>query len=107
MPSPGCGSTLRHRLLAVPGRLINHARGLTLRLPTDHTTLPGVLAKLRAFRRHDDPRAGAPRRRARRSLACAPSGRPDQAMSNRSRFMTLFHAATKSRTNFSCASSQA
>jgi len=35
-------------------------------------------------------------------------GRRDQAdpaRSNRSRFMTLFHAATKSRTNFSCASS--
>lgn len=42
-------ATLRHRLLAVPGRLINHARGLTLRLPTGHTTLPEVLAKLRAL----------------------------------------------------------
>ena len=31
----------------------------------------------------------------------------DQAMSNRSRFMTLSHAATKSRMNFSCASSLA
>lgn len=41
-------ATLRHRLLAVPGRLISHARGLTLRLPTGHTTLPDVLAKLRA-----------------------------------------------------------
>ena len=30
-----------------------------------------------------------------------------QARSNRSRFMTLSHAATKSRTNFSCASSHA
>ncbi len=29
----------------------------------------------------------------------------DQVRSNRSRFMTLFHAATKSRTNFSFASS--
>ena len=28
----------------------------------------------------------------------------DQARSNRSRFMTLFHAATKSFTNFSCES---
>jgi len=38
------------------------------------------------------------------------SGRPghrDQARSNRSRFMTLSHAATKSRTNFSFASSPA
>ncbi len=38
------------------------------------------------------------------------SGRPghrDQARSNRSRFMTLSHAATKSRTNFSFASSHA
>jgi len=29
----------------------------------------------------------------------------DQARSNRSAFMTLFQAAAKSRTNFSCASS--
>ena len=34
-------------------------------------------------------------------------GHPNQARSNRSRFMTLFHAAAKSRTNFSLASSQA
>jgi hypothetical protein len=34
-------------------------------------------------------------------------GRDDQARSNRSRFITLFHAATKSRTNFSFASSLA
>ena len=31
----------------------------------------------------------------------------DQTRSKRSRFMTLFHAATKSRTNFSFASSHA
>jgi hypothetical protein len=34
-------------------------------------------------------------------------GRPDQARSNRSRFITLSHAATKSRANFSFASSLA
>jgi len=39
-PDPRTGgrtriATLRHRLLAVPGRLIRHARGLTLRLPPD------------------------------------------------------------------------
>jgi hypothetical protein len=33
--------------------------------------------------------------------------RPAQATSNRSAFMTLVHAATKSRTNFCCASSAA
>ena len=36
-----------------------------------------------------------------------PTRASDQARSNRSRFMTLFHAAAKSRTNFSLASSQA
>ena len=41
--------TLRHRLLAVPGRLIRHARGLTLRLPPGHKTLPAALARLRAL----------------------------------------------------------
>src|SRR5688572_22640768 len=34
-------------------------------------------------------------------------GHRDQARSNRSRFMTLSHAVTKSRTNFSFASSHA
>ena len=33
-------ATLRHRLLAVPGRLINHARGLVLRPPPGHQILP-------------------------------------------------------------------
>ena len=45
-----------------------------------------------------------------RVLGPAVAGRPertDQAMSNRSRFMTLSHAAAKSRTNFSRASSHA
>ena len=42
-------ATPRHRLLAVPGRLIRHARGLTLRLPPGHTTLPAALARLRAL----------------------------------------------------------
>ena len=42
-------ATLRHRLLAVPGRLIRHARGLTLRLPPGHKTLPAALARLRAL----------------------------------------------------------
>ncbi len=42
-------ATLRHRLLAVPARLISHARGLTLRLPPGHTALQAVLARLRAL----------------------------------------------------------
>ena len=42
-------ATLRHRLLAVPGRLISHARGLTLRLPPDQRTLQAVLSRLRAL----------------------------------------------------------
>jgi len=42
-------TTLRHRLFAVHARLVTHARGLTLRLPPDHTTLPAALARLRAL----------------------------------------------------------
>jgi hypothetical protein len=40
-------ATLRWRLIAVPGRLVRHARHLILRLPPGHTLLPEVLARLR------------------------------------------------------------
>jgi len=40
-------ATLRWRLIAVPGRLIRHARHLTLQLPPGHGLLPEVLARLR------------------------------------------------------------
>ncbi len=42
-------TTLRHQLLAVPGRLTSHARGLTLRLPPGHQRLRAVLKQLRAL----------------------------------------------------------
>jgi hypothetical protein len=42
-------ATLRRRLIAVPGRLIRHARHLTLRLPPGHGLLHEVLARLRAL----------------------------------------------------------
>ena len=42
-------STLRHRLVRIPGRLIRHARGLTLRLPPGRYLLAEVLARLRAL----------------------------------------------------------
>jgi Transposase DDE domain group 1 len=42
-------ATLRWRLIAVPGRLIRHARHLVLRLPPGHWLLPEVLARLRAL----------------------------------------------------------
>lgn len=42
-------ATLRHRLLNIPGRLIRHARGLTLRLPPGEQTLHAALARLRAL----------------------------------------------------------
>ena len=42
-------ATLRHRLLNIPGRLIRHARGLTLRLRPADPTLPAALARLRAL----------------------------------------------------------
>jgi hypothetical protein len=40
-------ATLRWRLIAVPGRLIRHARHLVLRLPPGYGLLPEVLARLR------------------------------------------------------------
>lgn len=41
--------TLCHQLLNVPGRLVRHARGLTLRLPPEQQNLTGALARLRAL----------------------------------------------------------
>jgi Transposase DDE domain group 1 len=40
-------ATLRRRLIAIPGRLVRHARHLVLRLPPGHWLLPEVLARLR------------------------------------------------------------
>jgi Transposase DDE domain group 1 len=40
-------ATLRWRLIAVPGRVIRHARYLILRLPPGHGLLPEILARLR------------------------------------------------------------
>jgi hypothetical protein len=40
-------ATLRWRLIAVPGRLIRHARHLTLRLPPGPGLLPEVMTRLR------------------------------------------------------------
>lgn len=40
-------ATLRHRLIRVPGRLIHHARQLTLRPPPGHDLLAEILARLR------------------------------------------------------------
>jgi hypothetical protein len=40
-------ATLRRRLIAVPGRLIRHARHLVLRLPPGHYLLPEIPARLR------------------------------------------------------------
>jgi hypothetical protein len=40
-------ATLRWRLIAVPGRLIRHARHLVLRLPPGHCLLPEIPARLR------------------------------------------------------------
>lgn len=40
-------ATLRRRLIAVPGRLVRHARHLVLRLPPGHGMLPEILARLR------------------------------------------------------------
>ena len=42
-------ATLRRRLIAVPARLVRHARGLTLRLPPEEDLLAAVLARLRAL----------------------------------------------------------
>jgi hypothetical protein len=40
-------ATLRRRLIAIPGRLIRHARHLVLRLPPGHYLLPESLTRLR------------------------------------------------------------
>ena len=40
-------ATLQWRLIAVPGRLIRHARHLVLRLSPGHSLLPEILARLR------------------------------------------------------------
>jgi hypothetical protein len=40
-------ATLRWPLIAVPGRLVRHARHLVLRLPPGHSLLPEILARLR------------------------------------------------------------
>jgi len=42
-------ATLRHHLLAIPGRLTRHAREHLLRLPPHHRLLPQVLTRLRAL----------------------------------------------------------
>lgn len=42
-------ATLRRRLIAVPARLVHHARQLTLRLPPGHDLLAEILARLRAL----------------------------------------------------------
>jgi hypothetical protein len=42
-------ATLRRRLIAVPARLLRHARGLTLRPPPDEDLLAEILARLRAL----------------------------------------------------------
>lgn len=43
------GARLPHQLLCVPGRIINHARGQTLRLPPGDHLLPTVLARIRTL----------------------------------------------------------
>jgi hypothetical protein len=42
-------ATLRWRLVRIPGRLVRHARGLTLRLPSGQHLLAEILARLRAL----------------------------------------------------------
>ena len=42
-------ATLRHRLIAVPARLVRHAGQLILRLPPGDHLLAEVLARLRAL----------------------------------------------------------
>ncbi|GAA4561179.1 IS1380-like element ISCgl4 family transposase [Pseudonocardia xishanensis] len=42
-------TTLRRRLIAVPARMVRHARGLTLRLPPGDQLLAEVLARLRTL----------------------------------------------------------
>ena len=43
-------TTLRHRLIWIPARLVRHAGALDLRLPPGHRLLDEILAGTRAFR---------------------------------------------------------
>ena len=42
-------TTLRHRLIRVPARLVRHSGALTLRLPLGRNLLNEVLARIRAL----------------------------------------------------------
>ena len=42
-------ATLRRRIIAVPGRVVRHARTLTLRLPPGHQLVNEILARTRAL----------------------------------------------------------
>jgi len=81
-------ATLRHRLLNVPGRLVRHARGLTLRLPPGHQTLPNALARLRALPAlpdHPAPPRPAPPRPDEQSAPSPGSGHIDDQRHRRER----------------------
>jgi hypothetical protein len=42
-------TTLRHKLIRIPARLVHHAGALDLRLPPGHHLLATILARLRAL----------------------------------------------------------
>jgi len=75
----------------------------------------GLVVKSDTIRRHGPPQMNvafhghesASTERPRRWMRSLAAGRAAHATSNRSRFITLVHAATKSRTNFPFASLEA
>ena len=78
-------ATLRWRLIAVPARLVRHARGLTLRLAARPDLLAEVLARLRALptlpdhgrtRPQPAPEPAHPRRHSGRRAAQTPEPQP-------------------------------
>ncbi len=81
-------ATLRRQLLRIPGRLIRHARGLTLRLRPADTTLPTALARLRSLPAptgqpsptptSKDPETPTPHRRPRHGHRQPDQPHPDQ-----------------------------
>ena len=108
---PAAARLLLHRRCRPPYRPARR-RAVLPRLPTRspqpvHRHAGPPRPRRRAQRIHQTRRHRSLRHPTRRRRARPLPGRRTQVRSKRSRFMTLFHAAAKSCTNFCCASSQA
>ena len=84
-------ATLRWRLIAVPGRLVRHARHLILRLPPGHSLLPEVLARLRELPAPADLHTLSPGSPS-LSTACQPDPKKGPQIANPARLPGHQHA---------------